>query len=69
MNECYSAALWAGTTLIVAWAIGSIVGHLLGAWLASWLENRAIRKDRQCVTQLMADAEAQREQYPTPADQ
>lgn len=31
MNECYSAALWAGTTLIVAWAIGSIVGHLLGA--------------------------------------
>ncbi|WFN90845.1 DUF1049 domain-containing protein [Arcanobacterium wilhelmae] len=63
MSECYTAALLAGTTLFVAWAIGSIVGSVLGAWLTSWFENRAIRKDRERIEQLMAETEAQREQY------
>lgn len=50
MSECYTAALWAGTTLIIAWTIGSIIGSLIGTWLTSWLENRAIHKDRGAST-------------------
>lgn len=38
-------------------------------WFVEWLKDkRAIRKDRQRIDQLMADAEAQREQYRTPAN-
>lgn len=69
MSGCYTAALWAGTTLIIAWTIGSIIGSLIGTWLTSWLENRAIRKDLERINQLMAESEAQREHYRLPTNQ
>lgn len=38
-------------------------------WFVEWLKDkRAIRKDRERIDQLMADAEAEREQYRTPAN-
>lgn len=37
--------------------------------VSDWVKDRrAIRKDRQRIDQLMADTEAQREQYRTPAN-
>lgn len=37
--------------------------------VSDWVKNkRAIRKDRQRIDQLMADAEAEHEQYRTPAN-
>ncbi|MDY6076773.1 hypothetical protein [Mobiluncus sp.] len=40
-----------------------------GAWFFHWLrEKREIRKDRERIDQLMADTEAEREQYRTPTN-
>lgn len=37
--------------------------------ISEWVKDRrAIRRDRQRIDQLMADTEAQREQYRTPAN-
>lgn len=66
MNECYIAALWAGTTLIIAWSVGSIVGTVIGELIASWLDKRAIRKENQRINQLIADEKAQSERYRAP---
>ncbi|WP_406713304.1 hypothetical protein QEV65_03195 [Trueperella pyogenes] len=55
-----------GITLAL-WAYVFIPTLML--WVSDWVKDkRAIRKDRQRIDQLMADAEAQREQYRTPAN-
>lgn len=63
MNECYSAALSANTTTVVALFVGTILGLIVlkgAALIAEW---RAIRRNRKCIYKLIADTETELEKY------
>lgn len=61
--------MWEVFNAITLAVLVYVVLPFWGAWFFHWLrEKRAIRKDRQRINQLMADAEAQREQYRTPTN-
>lgn len=59
MNECYSAALSANSTTVVAFVLGFIVMKFASVVA----ERRAIRRDRKRIDKLMADTEAELEKY------
>lgn len=63
MNECYAAALSANTTTLVALLVGAVLGLIVMKVSSVIAERRAIRRDRKRIDQLMADTEAEREQY------
>ncbi|KAA0879046.1 DUF1049 domain-containing protein [Corynebacterium amycolatum] len=63
MNECYSAALSANTTTVVALLVGAILGLIVIKIASVIAERRAIRKDRKRIDKLMADTEVELEKY------
>lgn len=63
MNECYSAALSANTTTLVALLVGAVLGLIVIKVSSAIAERRAIRRDRKRIDKLMADAEAELEKY------
>lgn len=63
MNECYSAALSANTTTVVAMFVGTVLGLIVIKVTSVIAERRAIRRDRKRIDQLMADTEAELEKY------
>ncbi|APM36369.1 hypothetical protein FRC0036_00021 [Corynebacterium diphtheriae] len=63
MNECYSAALSANTTTVVALLVGAVLGLIVIKVSSAIAERRAIRRDRKRIDKLMADAEAELEKY------
>lgn len=63
MNECYSAALSANTTTLVALLIGAVLGLIVIKVAYVIAERRAIRRDRKRIDKLMADSEAELEKY------
>lgn len=68
MNECYAAALSANTTTLVSLLVGAVLGLIVMKVSSVIAERRAIRRDRKRIDQLMADTEAEREQYRTPTN-
>lgn len=63
MNECYSAALSANTTTVVALLVGAVLGLIVIKVSSVIAERRAIRQDRKRIDKLMADSEAELEKY------
>ncbi|MDE1564965.1 MULTISPECIES: DUF1049 domain-containing protein [Actinomycetaceae] len=63
MNECYSAALSANTTTVVALLIGAVLGLIVIKIAYVIAERRAIRRDRKRIDKLMTDTEAELEKY------
>lgn len=63
MNECYSAALSAITTSLVALLVGAALGLIVMKVTSVIAERRAIRRDRKRIDKLMADTEAELEKY------
>ncbi|MSS45337.1 DUF1049 domain-containing protein [Cutibacterium sp. WCA-380-WT-3A] len=63
MNECYSAALSANTTTVVAMFVGAVLGLIVIKVASVIAERRAIRRDRKRIDKLMADTEAELEKY------
>lgn len=63
MNECYSAALSANTTTIVALFVGTVLGLIIIKVTALIAERQAIRRDRKRIDKLMADTEAELEKH------
>ncbi|MFW9241383.1 MULTISPECIES: DUF1049 domain-containing protein [unclassified Corynebacterium] len=63
MNECYSAALSANTTTVVALLVGAVLGLIVIKVSSVIAERRAIRRDRKRIDKLMADSEAELEKY------
>lgn len=63
MNECYSAALSANTTTLVAIFVGAVLGLIVMKIASVIAERRAIRRDRKLIDKLMADTEAEVEKY------
>lgn len=63
MNECYSAALSANTTTLVAIFVGAVLGLIVMKIASVIAERREIRRDRKRIDQLMADSEAELEKY------
>lgn len=63
MNECYSAALSANTTTVVAIFVGTVLGLIVIKIASVIAERRAIRQDRKRIDKLMADTEAELEKY------
>ncbi|HAT1182242.1 TPA: DUF1049 domain-containing protein [Corynebacterium striatum] len=63
MNECYSAALSANTTTVVALFVGTVLGLIVLKIASVIAERRAIRQDRKRIDKLMADSEAELEKY------
>ena len=63
MNECYSAALSANTTTLVALLIGAVLGLIVIKIAYVIAERRAIRRDRKRIDKLMTDTEAELEKY------
>ena len=63
MNECYSAALSANTTTVVALLVGAVLGLIVIKVSSVIAERRAIRQDRKRIDKLMADTEAALEKY------
>lgn len=63
MNECYSAALSANTTTLVALLVGAVLGLIILKVTSVIAERRAIRQDRKRIDKLMADTEADLEKY------
>ena len=61
MNECYSAALSANTTTVVALLVGAVLGLIVIKVSSVIAERRAIRRDRKRIDKLMADSEAELE--------
>lgn len=53
MSECYSAALAANTTTIIALLVGALVGWLLGKLLVMAFERWEIRRDRKLLAELL----------------
>ncbi|MCI7689631.1 DUF1049 domain-containing protein [Trueperella pyogenes] len=53
MSECYSAALAANTTTIIALLVGALVGWLLGKLLVMAFERWEIRRDRKRLAELL----------------
>lgn len=68
MNECYSAALSANTTTIVALFVGTVLGLIIIKVTALIAEQWAIHRDRKRIDKLMADIEAELEKYRTDHD-
>lgn len=65
MNECYAAALSANATTVVAMVVGAVVGLVLMELASLIVERWKMRRDRKRLEQLIADAEAEPEQYRT----
>lgn len=63
MNECYSAALSANATTVVAMFVGAVLGLIVIKVTSVIAERRAIRQDRKRLDKLMADTEAELEKY------
>ena len=63
MNECYSAALSANTTTVVALLVGAVLGLIVIKVSSVIAERRAIRQDRKRIDKLMAATEAELEKY------
>lgn len=63
MNECYSAALSANTTTVVALLVGAVLGLIVIKIASVISERRAIRQDRKRIDKLMADTEAKVDKY------
>lgn len=63
MNECYSAALSANTTTVVALVVGAVLDLIVIKVSSVIAERRAIRRDRKRIAKLMADTEAELEKY------
>ena len=63
MNECYSAALSANTTTVVAIFVGTVLGLIVIKIASVIAERRAIRQDRKRIDKLMADTEAELAKY------
>ncbi|WP_408923034.1 DUF1049 domain-containing protein [Corynebacterium tuberculostearicum] len=63
MNECYSAALSANTTTVVALLVGAVLGLTVIKIASVIAERRAIRQDRKRIDKLMADTEAELKKY------
>lgn len=63
MNECYSAALSANTTTVVALLVGAVLGLIAIKVSSVIAERREIRQDRKRIDQLMADSEVELEKY------
>lgn len=63
MNECYSAALSANATTVVALLVGAVLGLIVIKVYSVIAERRAIRQDRKRIDKLMADTEAELEKY------
>lgn len=63
MNECYSAALSANTTTVVALLVGAVLGLIVIKIASVIAERRAIGQDRKRIDKLMADTEAELEKY------
>ncbi|OCA94156.1 DUF1049 domain-containing protein [Actinobaculum suis] len=63
MNECYSAALSANTTTVVALLVGAVLGLIVIKVSSVIAERREIRQDRKRIDQLMADSEVELEKY------
>ena len=63
MNECYSAALSANATTVVALLVGAVLGIIVIKVSSVIAERRAIRRDRKRIDKLMADSEAELEKY------
>ncbi|PKY70132.1 DUF1049 domain-containing protein [Brevibacterium ravenspurgense] len=63
MNECYSAALSANTTTVVALFVGTVLGLILIKVASVIAERRMIRKDRKRIDKIMADTEAEFAKY------
>lgn len=63
MNECYSAALSANTTTLVAIFVGTVLGLIVIKVASVIAERRAIRQDRKRIDKLMADTEAELEKH------
>ncbi|MGJ4092384.1 DUF1049 domain-containing protein [Corynebacterium macclintockiae] len=63
MNECYSAALSANTTTVVAMFVGAVLGLIIMKVTSVIAERWMIRRDRKCIDQLMADTDAEIEKY------
>lgn len=68
MDECYSAALSANTTTVVALFVGTVLGLIIIEIASVIAERRAIRRDRKRIDKLMADTEAELEKYRTDHD-
>lgn len=65
MNGCYAAALSANATTVVAMVVGAVFGLVLMELASLIVERWKMRRDRKRLEQLMADAEAEREQCRT----
>lgn len=63
MNECYSAALSANTTTVVAMFVGAVLGLIVIKVISVIAERWMIRRDRKRIDQRMADTEAEIEKY------
>lgn len=63
MNECYSAALSANTTTLVAIFVGAVLGLIVMKIASVMAERRTIGQDRKRIDKLMADTEAEVEKY------
>ena len=63
MNECYSAALSANATTVVALLVGAVLGLIVIKIAYVIAERRAIRRDRKRIDKLMTDTEAELEKY------
>ncbi|MGK2351617.1 hypothetical protein [Cutibacterium sp. V947] len=63
MNECYSAALSANTTTVVALLVGAVLGLIVIKVTSAIAERRAIRQDRKRIDKLMTDTEAELKKY------
>lgn len=63
MNECYSAALSANTTTVVALVVGAVLDLIVIKVSSVIAERRAIRRDHKRIAKLMADTEAELEKY------
>ncbi|MBS5253896.1 MAG: DUF1049 domain-containing protein [Cutibacterium granulosum] len=68
MNECYSAALSANTTTVVALLVGTVLGLIVIKIASVIVERRAIGQDRKRIDKLMADTETELEKYRTDHD-
>ncbi|OIR40517.1 DUF1049 domain-containing protein [Corynebacterium sp. NML140438] len=63
MNECYSAALSANTTTLVAIFVGAVLGLIVMKIASVIAERRAIRQDCKRIDKLMADTEVELEKH------
>ena len=63
MNECYSAALSANATTVVALLVGAVLGLIVIKVSSVIAERWTIHRDRKRIDKLMADTEAELEKY------